>query len=308
MPPLTLLLILLYLAMKWGRSSKRFFRGKYKSGVDYSVAIITKISVQKRNKSRYNLFLDRGKGEEYACSIDEDLLIKHRLKKGLEIVEEDLINLIDEDEQKKTYYLAIHFLSYRMRSISEMRAYLIRKEREERHIEAVIQQLIDEKLLNDQAFAEAYIQTKKKTVMKGPQRLKQELMEKGIKSSIIEETIEQFSISEQVDQLSKWLERQKGRNHKRSNKAFLDKLVIQLQRKGFSLEIIKEALNDVQLTKEKDDEWEAICYQGEKILTKYAKKYDGWELWQRVKQSLYQKGFSLELIEQFLSHAKSTES
>ncbi len=143
------------------------------------VAIVTKISVQKRNKSRYNLFLDRGQGEEYAFSVDEDLLIKYGLKKGLELDEKELMKLIDEDEQKKAYHLAINYLSYRMRSVEEVRAYLQKKEKEERHIEAVIKQLINQRLLNDTEFADAFIRTKKITLMKGPLKLKQELVTKG---------------------------------------------------------------------------------------------------------------------------------
>ena len=93
------------------------------------MAVITKITAQVKNKSRYNIFLDHGRGEEYAFSVDEDILIKYNLKKGLELDEEYLIELIDEDEKKKCYHLSIHYLSYRMRSVEEVRTYLERRKR-----------------------------------------------------------------------------------------------------------------------------------------------------------------------------------
>ena len=40
--------------------------------------IITKVEKQKRGKHRYNIYLN----EEYAFSVHEDILIKHRLNKG----------------------------------------------------------------------------------------------------------------------------------------------------------------------------------------------------------------------------------
>ncbi|WP_265416730.1 recombination regulator RecX [Alkalihalobacillus deserti] len=265
------------------------------------MAVITKIQVQQRNKSRYNIFLNRGKGEEYAFSVDEDILIKRGLKKGMELNEESLIQLIDEDEKKKTYYLAINYLSYRMRSIEEMRVYLYKKEKDQRHIDEVIEELLEQGLLNDQEFAHAYIRSKQLTLMKGPLKLKQELLQKGVKDVVIDGALEQFQKKDQIHSIIKWLEKQKMRSNKLSNQAFIDKLSNQLQTKGFSREVINEALREVDMSNENEVEWESICFQGEKVKKKYAEKYSDWEFKQRVKQALYRKGFSLALIDRYLN-------
>ncbi|ARK29015.1 recombination regulator RecX [Halalkalibacter krulwichiae] len=264
------------------------------------MAIISKIQIQVKNKQRYNVFLDTGKGEEYALSVDEDLIIKHGLRKGMDLDEDALIELIDEDEKKKAYYLAINYLSYRMRSIEEIRTYLQKKEKEEHHIEEVILKLIKDHLLNDLEFANSYIRSKQATLMKGPIKLKQELLQKGVEETIIEQALEQYLIEDQVDIIVKWLEKQKKRSVKTSNRAFLEKLSNQLQLKGFARETIVEALKEVDLSNEEDEEWKAICFQGEKVKRKYQEKYKGWEYKQRIKQFLYRKGFSVELIERYI--------
>lgn len=48
------------------------------------MAIITKITTQQKNQDRFNIFMDygKGKGEEFAFSVDSDVLIKFQLKKG----------------------------------------------------------------------------------------------------------------------------------------------------------------------------------------------------------------------------------
>ncbi|MFC0471206.1 recombination regulator RecX [Halalkalibacter kiskunsagensis] len=269
------------------------------------MTVIAKIEVQKRNKSRYNIFLSKGHGAEYALSVDEDLLIKHGLTKGLEINEEKLIELIDEDEQKKAYNLAINYLSYRPRSILEMRQYLEKKEKETRHIDQVLDQLVNQDLLNDKEFASAYIRSKRLTLMKGPLKLKQELKQKGVKDSIIDNALDYYSKLEQIDQLVKWLEKQQTkRSSKLSINAFRDKLTNQLLTKGFSREVIVEAFKLVDFQSEQIEEWEAICFQGEKIKRKFEKKYTGWEYWQRVKQHLYRKGFSMELIDRYIDEGE----
>ncbi|MBP3952369.1 recombination regulator RecX [Bacillus suaedae] len=261
---------------------------------------ITKITLQKRNKGRYNIFLDRGQGEEYAFSVDEDVLIKYQLKKGLELDEEYLKTLIEEDEKKKTYHLALNYLSYRMRSIDEIKKYLLKKERVEEHIDEVIQTLIEQKLLDDHEFARAFVQTKRLTQVKGPLKLKQELMQKGVSKTDIEEVIQTIPKEEQINEARKWLEKQANKSTKHSNRAYKDKLAIQLQSKGYSHSIINEALHHVEIEKEGDDEWEALCYQAEKVEKKYQGKYERWEYVQRFKQALYRKGFAAELIERYI--------
>ena len=46
------------------------------------MSMITKITTQQKNKERFNIFVDEGKGEKYAFSVDEAVLIKFQLKKA----------------------------------------------------------------------------------------------------------------------------------------------------------------------------------------------------------------------------------
>ncbi|MDT8860972.1 recombination regulator RecX [Alkalihalobacillus sp. MEB130] len=270
------------------------------------MAVIAKIEVQKRNKSRYNIFLSTGQSVEYALSVDEDLLIKHRLTKGLEINEETLIQLIDEDEKKKAYHLAINYLSYRIRSVQEMKQYLEKKEKEPRHIREVLDELLKQGLLNDEEFAKAFIRSKQLTLMKGPLKLKQELKQKGIADETIEAAIALFSEEEQKKKVLTWLEKQQSRrSSKISSKAFKDKLSNQLLSKGYSQRVIIEAFSKLDFEEEDTEEWDAICFQGDKVRKKLEGKYTGWEYEQRLKQQLYRKGFPLELIDQYIEEGES---
>ncbi|MCM3762229.1 recombination regulator RecX [Alkalihalobacillus oceani] len=263
-------------------------------------AIITKITAQKRNKSRYNLYLDRGSGEEYACSVDEDVLIKYHLRKGLKLQDEELSRLLEEDEMKKAYHLALHYLSYRMRSIDEVRSYLQKKEKKPSDIEAVIAKLLEQRLLNDGEFARAYIRSKKNSLLRGPFKLKQELLQKGVKADVVDQALMEFPAGEQEERIAAWLQKQQSRSPKLSEQAWRTKLANQLMSKGFTREVITAALQQVELTNSADEEWEAVVHQGEKLFRKYT-KYEGWERQQRIKQALYRKGFSLEIIERFLT-------
>jgi regulatory protein len=52
------------------------FYGKVEKEVR-RMAVITKITVQKKQPDRYNIFTDDGNGERYALSVDEAVLIKY---------------------------------------------------------------------------------------------------------------------------------------------------------------------------------------------------------------------------------------
>ncbi|WP_017728964.1 recombination regulator RecX [Halalkalibacterium ligniniphilum] len=262
---------------------------------------ITRIVIQKRNNERFNVYVDRGNGEEYGFSVDQNVLVKRGLKKGLEIEKNELDRIIYDDEIMKAFHLCLNYLSFRMRSEKEIKNYLLEKGREQPIIDEVIERLKMQNLVNDRAFAKAYVHTKQKTTSKGPQLLKQELKAKGVGETFIEEALSAYSHEEQKEFLKKWIEKQSQRSTKDSAAVFKRKLGNRLLQKGFSYSVIESAMEQVNLEIDENEEWEALCLQGEKAWRKYQGKLKGWELLQRVKQTLYRKGFPLHLIEQYLS-------
>lgn len=91
------------------------------------MAVITKIEVQKRSKERFNIYIDKGQGEEYGFSVDQVILMKHGLQKGLEIDEIELGNILFNEEVQKAYLQAISYLSYQMRTKQEIEDFLRKK-------------------------------------------------------------------------------------------------------------------------------------------------------------------------------------
>lgn len=259
---------------------------------------ITRISVHRKDPSRYHLFIDRGYGEEYAFSVDEDILIQYQLKKGLELTEAQLKEIMKAEDEKKVYLEALRYLSFRMRSLKEVRTHLMKKGYDERRIEATIEALIAENYLGDEAFARAYVETKKKTTMKGPNVIREELREKGVDNTFIEDALQHFSMEEEKEKIKRWLGKKRQKNE--AKRAFVEKLRSQLMRKGFSKEAIDEAFEEHDFGYDEEKEWEAICYHGEKVVRKYANTDDEWKFLQKVKQALYRRGFSIDLIERYI--------
>ncbi|WP_080873795.1 recombination regulator RecX [Oceanobacillus timonensis] len=261
---------------------------------------ISRITTQKKQKHRYNIFLNTPAGDKYGFSVDEEILIKFRLEKGMELNDELMETLQEQDNLHKIYTLTIHFLSYRIRSEKEVITYLQKKEVEDEQISVIMQRLKKENLLDDQQFADMFVRSRMNTSSKGPKVIEQELFEKGISGPIAASALEQYTPALQKEKIQKLL----GKKIKQSSKDSFQKQMNQAKntilQKGFDQQFIFNAVQNMKQEENTDQEWEALTFQGEKLYQKHMKKYEGFPLKQKVMEGLYRKGFHFDMIQQFV--------
>ena len=258
--------------------------------------VITKISRQKRNQERYNIYLN----EEYAFSVDEAILIQYSLTKGKVLDDLTVDEIAFDDEIQRSFNRALSFLSYQMRSEHEVHEKLKALEFGEAVIQEALQKLKKLGFLNDESYSKALLETKKKTAKKGPRAIQKDLEKKGIDKKLQQKVLHSFSEEEQL-QLAIQLAEKAVRNERRKTPSQMKQKVQEiLTRKGYTFSIVEQVLGKIELSKN-DDEWtEMIQQQGDKVWRKYAHKYSDYELKMRVKQALYQKGFPNEKIEAYI--------
>ena len=262
--------------------------------------VITKITLQKHNKERYSIFTDSGKEEEYAFSVDEDILIKYNFKKGMELDELAVTEVLFQDDIRKAYNLAIQYLSRRMRSEGEVRESLRKKEVSDPIIQEVIDRLYKYQFLNDDEFAKAFVRTQMNTTDKGPVIVRTELKDKGVNETIIDLAMAEYPTEQQIEKAVKLGNKFIGKNVRDSSRILKQKLEQLLVRKGYPFSVINLAADEIIIEKLNDAEMEALKYQGEKFRKKHA-KLSGTEFTLKLKQGLYKKGFPMDLIERYLS-------
>ncbi|MHC0039103.1 recombination regulator RecX [Pseudoneobacillus sp. C159] len=257
---------------------------------------ISKITTQKKQTDRFNIYVDDGNGEKYAFSVDEDVLIKYQLKKGIHLDEFTQMEVLYQDTIRKALGVAIQYLAHRMRSEKEVRDYLVVKEVEAPVIQEVIHRLYNLSYLNDEEFALAFVRTQINTNDKGPTVVKMELREKGVADPIIDKVLDEFTFDLQLEKVQKLCQKAFSKKRTDSRYVFEQKLKLALQRKGHSFAIIEEVLRSMvaELDSEDNPEMDAIRKQGEKAVRKFGSDHT------RIKQFLYRKGFSVEQIEEYL--------
>ncbi|MEK7153644.1 MAG: RecX family transcriptional regulator [Patescibacteria group bacterium] len=194
---------------------------------------ITSIKQQVKRKDRYSIFID-GK---YAFSLSEAGLLSQGLASGQEFDKGQLDALKKASGVDKAYGNALRYVAMRPRSEWEMQTYLRRKEVDEPVAEHIMQRLRTVGLLDDTAFASAWVANRRLLKSTSKRRLRLELQQKHIAADIIEQIIQEDETDER-DTLRELVAKKRPRYPDRN------KFMQYLARQGFSYDDIKSVLHE----------------------------------------------------------------
>lgn len=205
--------------------------------------IITAIEIQKKDPNRVNIYLD----DEFAFGLAGYLAVW--LKVGDPVSEEKITNLISDDHLETSVQKALHFLSFRPRSTCEVRKNLENREIPESVIEETIERLKRNSVLDDQKFAQDWIENRSDFRPRSRSALRMELRQKGIPEEVIQTALEEVDEEALTIQAArKYLRRLSGLN----KLEFRKKLSAHLARRGFSFAsinpVVTLAWNEIQST------------------------------------------------------------
>jgi regulatory protein len=199
--------------------------------------VITALEMQKRNKERVNVYLDG----DYAFSLT--LIEAAQLHKGQQLTTEQIEELRNQDAINKAVDHAARFLSYRPRSIEEVRQNLAGKDYPQSTIMAAISKLERLGYLDDNAFARYWLENRDRFKPRGKMALRQELRQKGVDNQAIETVLETYD----EDNAAYRAAEQKARRFAGlTRSAFRKKLGAYLQRRGFNYGMSRDAIAQVE--------------------------------------------------------------
>jgi regulatory protein len=194
---------------------------------------ITAIKQQVKRADRYSIFVD----DKYAFSLSESGLLQQGLATGQEFDAVQLQALREASGADKAYGNALRFVAMRPRSEWEMQAYLRRKEVDEPVAEQIMQRLRSSGLLDDAAFARAWVSTRRLLRNMSKRRLQQELKQKHVPEHIVEQVLREDDTDER-DALRALAAKKRARYQDHN------KLMQYLARQGFNYEDIKSVLSE----------------------------------------------------------------
>ncbi len=248
---------------------------------------ITKIEKKKR---LYLLELD----ESDKLYITEDTIVRFMLTKGMSVSKEKLNQIRQFAQFSYGKNLALDFLSFKQRTEKEVKDYLYKHEIEAAIIPQVLENLKADRWINDKQFVISIAEQNLSSGDKGAFVIKQKLIQKGISTATIDGVLGDYDFTEVAERVAqKLLRKYEG---KLAFKALKDKLSQSLTNKGFSYQEAKIAVEGLELEKDDETEEELIYQELDKQYRKYSRKYEDYDLKQRLTQALARKGYDFDAI------------
>ena len=195
---------------------------------------ITKLSFQVKNPDRVNVFLD-GK---YSFSLTIDQVLEHKVKKDLEIDEQDVKKFENLSLDGKLRQRALEWLMIRPHSEKEVMDYFRRKKVDGERARAWLDEFISRGYQSDQSFTRWWID-QRRAKQKSQQFIRQELRQKGVDTAIIQSLLLEESVTDKSALMMLVEKKQKQTKYQDSQK-----LTTYLLRQGYRYSDVVDALAD----------------------------------------------------------------
>lgn len=236
---------------------------------------------KKVKNSQYEITFENGT----TIFLYEDTIIKYNLLFHKNISEKELGNIIKENDKLEAYYLSVKYLNNKMRTTLEIKKYLQKKDYSNIVIDNTISILKKQGYLDDNKFIESYINDQYHLTNNGPEKIKNNLIRLGIDESKI------FINKDFTSKIKNIIAKKTKVNNNLSTTALKLNIANYLYNLGYNREMFQEYLDNINTN---DDEF--INKDYEKLYNKYKNKYDEYKLNLFLKDKLYQKGYSYDLI------------
>jgi regulatory protein len=191
---------------------------------------VTALRIQKHHPNRVNVYLDN----EYSFGLSR--ITAAWLQIGQELSPTKIAKLKAEDEREIAYIQALRYLDYRPRSRAEVRKNLEKHAIPPDVINDVFKRLERSGLVNDERFAQDWVQNRSDFRPRSRRALAYELHQRGLTESAIQKALE--GLDEEVLAYQAAV-KQSRRYEGLEMRDFRNKLGSYLARRGFSYEIIK---------------------------------------------------------------------
>lgn len=253
---------------------------------------IVEIVAKRNNRYQLNVLKD---DKPVKHILNEITMFKYDLFRPKEISLKQYNEIIKSSEYDLLFIKALNFISYQMRTISEVKKSLRKSTKDEKTIDKIIKELKEKQYLNDDKYVLEYVTQKIEFDLVGPRYIKEKLISKGVHYDLIDSHLVKFTDENQYDKVYQLIvNATKFPIKKPYNKAYLS-LKSKLINKGFSLNIVQSSLiSNKELIENAVVEDDLLLKDFEKLTKKYDKNI--YEDKNKIIKSLMSKGYNYQLI------------
>ena len=209
------------------------------AALDLADGTVTRVQQQAKDPDRASVYID----DAFAFGLAVDLVIAAGLRKGVELTAAEQRALLVRQEAYGAKAAALNFVSAQSRTSEEVRRNLTQKGFAETVVDDAVQALADAGLLNDAEYAEAYARSRFQNSGHGPQRIRQDLLRRGVSRAAIDAALEALVETEDLaeratdDAAAKWRSLASESDRRKRTRKTMDFLI----RRGHSFDVARSA-------------------------------------------------------------------
>lgn len=143
----------------------------------------------------------------FVCIVSESIIARFHLFAGRELEDDEVHSLHEEVMRERISADAYRLLAHRSRSRKELAQRLAAKGHSAEAIDAVIARLADDGLLDDAAFAKAFVADKQRLGGWGAVRITRELAKLGVPADVVSASLDRAEGPDDVTRARELLER-----------------------------------------------------------------------------------------------------
>ena len=209
---------------------------------DNQIYRVTEIKKLKGRQKYRVLYLD---GIKYGNFFEESLF-KFDIKEDSYLSEKELNQLQNFQDEKEAERVAINYLSYKPRSINEVRRKLWSKKISDAMIDITIEKMKNYGYLDDEKYTRGWIEERIRTRGFSSSKIKSELFLKGISKEIIENNLSEIYTPELEIKTAKMIAKKQMRKYKNLDEKVIKRRIINfLLRKGYNYSVIESILPEI---------------------------------------------------------------
>ncbi|WP_456428377.1 RecX family transcriptional regulator [Rhodocaloribacter sp.] len=210
---------------------------------DLPAGVVTRLVAQKKDPDRVSVFLDGA----FAFGVHVDVALAFGLAPGRALTEAECEEILAADAVFRAKSAAFHYLAYRARTEREVRRKLSGKGFEEGVIDEVVGRLHTLGYLDDEAYARTYVRARFAGRGYGPQRIRAELLRRGVDRAHIDAALDELLDEDDVvararrHAAKRWPRLAAEPDPRKRRKKLTDFLV----RRGFSFDVVRRVVDEL---------------------------------------------------------------
>lgn len=248
------------------------------------------MKIEKFVKDKQNKYKVTISGEEYL--LYDDVIVKYELIRKQEIDKELFCEILTLNNELKSYYDSIKYITKRMRSEKEIIEYLKKRDINMDIIQKTVNRLKENNFLNEEIFLKSYINDQINLTNNGPKKIRINLINLGINEDLVDDAISKINDSVWFDKIEKYVEKKIKTNHSSSEYMLKIKITNDLINLGYDKDSINQATAKCDII-----DTDILKREMEKARHELSRKYSGYELEQKIRARLYRKGFKVSDLE-----------